>query len=183
MKIVLLSPPWIPLPPTGYGGIERIVYYLSEGLKSKGHNVIVYATGDSRISSELRYFHKKSLGIDTILDHGHSLLFLNHIYHAIKNLPKDSDIIHNHCEYFAMHLLDKIDIPFAHTLHGSFSIDPQKDPKDNGGIQAYLETLSLFKNHNFISISEYQRSGNNELNYAATVYNSIDIKEFDFYEN
>ncbi|MBI4089217.1 MAG: glycosyltransferase family 4 protein [Candidatus Levybacteria bacterium] len=180
MKIVLLSPPWIPLPPKGYGGIENIVYNLAQGLQKKGHEVIVYATGDSKISGELRYLYQKSLGIDTLLEHSYGLLFLNHIYHALQTLPPDTDIVHNHCEYFAMHLLDSLKTPFLHTLHGSFCPDSKKN-SDNSSINTYLETLSLFKNHSFISISNFQRQGNPNLNYIGNVYNGINIDDYSFY--
>lgn len=181
MKIALIAPPWISLPPKGYGGIEVIVYNLSEGLRNKGHEVIVYATGDSKVKSELRYFYSKSLGVDMLLDRGSGLLFLNHINNALKTLPKDLDIIHNHCEYYGMHLLDHIKTPFLHTLHGSFSLDPKKDSIGNKSVRAYLETLHMFNDHPFVSISNFQRNGSPFLNYVGTVYNGINIENFTFY--
>jgi len=48
MRIAVTSPPWIPLPPYGYGGIERVVTNLTEGLVKKGHQVTLFATGEHR---------------------------------------------------------------------------------------------------------------------------------------
>ena len=55
MRIALLSPPWIPVPPSGYGGIEWIVSLLAEELVARGHDVTLFATGDSKTSADLRY--------------------------------------------------------------------------------------------------------------------------------
>ena len=55
MRIALLSPPWIPVPPSGYGGIEWIVSLLADELVARGHDVTLFATGDSKTSADLRY--------------------------------------------------------------------------------------------------------------------------------
>ncbi|MBI2641802.1 glycosyltransferase, partial [Candidatus Roizmanbacteria bacterium] len=62
MKIVMLSTPWIPVPPKGYGGTELVVANLAEGLLKKGHEVTVFATGDSVTSARLEYYYPKALG-------------------------------------------------------------------------------------------------------------------------
>ena len=48
LRIAILSPPWFPVPPTGYGGIEWIVSLLADGLVEQGHEVTMFASGDSR---------------------------------------------------------------------------------------------------------------------------------------
>ena len=186
MKIFLLSPPWIPLPPSGYGGIETVVFNLSEGLQKKGHQVITFCTGDSRISSELRYFYKKSLGVDLLLEKSFALYFLNHIYNALKDIPSDVDILHNHCEMPAMHLLDSVKIPFVHTLHGLL---PKKEEFQNEkgetisfSLRANYEILNMFKKHPFVSISNDQRKAMPDLNFVGNVYNSVDTSQYRFDE-
>lgn len=183
MKIALLAPPWISLPPKGYGGIEIIVSNLALGLRRRGHTVHTYTTGDSRIGSNVPFFYKHSLGIDALLEKEHGLLMLNHIYYALKQLPPDIDIIHNHCEYYAMYLLDNSKIPFVHTLHGSFSQVEKRKLEIDVSMKAYADTLSLFKHHPFVSISDYQRKGKPDLRYIATVYNAINIENFTFFES
>jgi glycosyltransferase involved in cell wall biosynthesis len=192
MKIALLAPPWISLPPKGYGGIEIIVSDLALGLRRKGHTVLTYTTGDSKIESKVPFFYKKSLGIDSLLEKEHGLLMLNHIYYALKHFPPDIDIIHNHCEYYAMYLLDNFKFPFVHTLHGSFSQVEKSKPRTesvrgkldiNVSMKAYVDTLNLFKHHPFVSISDYQRKGKPDLHYVETVYNAINIENFTFIES
>jgi hypothetical protein len=53
VRIAILSPPWFPVPPTGYGGIEWIVSLLSDGLVGQGHDVTLFASGDSRTKATL----------------------------------------------------------------------------------------------------------------------------------
>lgn len=188
MKIAIFSPPLISLPPVGYGGIENVVYNLTEELHNRKHEVYTYATGNSHISANLKYFYNKSLGVDLLLEKSYIFYFLNHVYFALKNLPSDIEIIHNHCEMAAMHLLDQIDIPFVHTLHGP--LPSRSDFLDSSGnmiptkymTRANYETLNLFKHHHFVSVSNSQRKAMPDLNYRGTVYNSVDIHQLKFYE-
>ena len=55
MHIALVAPPFIPVPPVAYGGTELFVAHLAEGLSARGHDVIVYANGESRVSCETRW--------------------------------------------------------------------------------------------------------------------------------
>ncbi len=183
MKVAVISTPWVPLPPIGYGGTEKVVYNLSENLRKKGHQVIVYATGDSKITSQLMYHYPKNLGVNMLTQKSHVYYMLNHVFHALKELPKDIDIIHNHCEYSAMYLLEQFNKPFVHTLHGAFYSSYDQDQKSTDTyIESIRETLALFKHQPFISISDYQRQGMADLNYQATVYNGININDFLFDE-
>ena len=53
MRIAVLSPVWFPVPPTGYGGIEWIVWLLADGLVDAGHDVTLFASGDSHTKAKL----------------------------------------------------------------------------------------------------------------------------------
>ena len=53
MRVAVLSPVWFPVPPTGYGGIEWVVSLLADGLVDAGHDVTLFASGDSRTKAEL----------------------------------------------------------------------------------------------------------------------------------
>ncbi|MCD8484969.1 glycosyltransferase [Candidatus Woesebacteria bacterium] len=53
MKIAMISSPFVPVPPKKYGGTERVIYYLIKGLLEKGHEVTLFATGDSEVECEL----------------------------------------------------------------------------------------------------------------------------------
>ncbi|MCL5114107.1 MAG: glycosyltransferase family 4 protein [Patescibacteria group bacterium] len=171
MKIAQLAPPWISVPPTGYGGTEMIVHYLTEELVRRGHDVTLFASGDSKTKARLSSVFKSAIGNSGELKNQP----LNPLLHYIECFEQASkfDMIHNHAQYYAMFLADLVKTPVVHTIHGSFSKEdvPQADKR---------QTLKKFKDHNFVSISNSQRRGLNILNYVATVYNGIDISEFPF---
>ncbi len=175
MKIALLSTPWIAVPPSGYGGIEKVIGDLTEGLVKRGHQVMLFATGDSKTSARLEYYYDKALGNNLNLKANPYYIF-NHIHAFFKIIKKEKfDIIHNHNQYFPMYFFDLIDQPFVHTLHGAFYKN-LKAPE--GFIEEKRSLLMKFKNHPFISISNNQRTGIPELNYIKTVYNGINPQDF-----
>ncbi|MCJ7826002.1 glycosyltransferase, partial [Patescibacteria group bacterium] len=64
MRIAQIAPPWVAVPPTGYGGIERIISTLTEELVRRGHDVTLFATGDSKTSGTLSSYYEKAIGND-----------------------------------------------------------------------------------------------------------------------
>lgn len=178
MRIAVVSTPWVPVPPLGYGGTEYVVYHLVEGMVEKGHDVTLFATGDSKVSSKLEYFYPKALGNNLNLKLN-PYYMLNHLYHFFKNAKNRFDIIHNNSGRFSLFFLDFLKTPVVYTLHGSYT----KDIQDEYGIaQSAREALLQFKGIPYVSISNKQREGLPELNYAATIYNSIILSEYDFEE-
>ena len=179
MKIALLSPPWIAIPPVGYGGTERVVFQLAEGLVKKGHKVTLFATGDSQTSAKLAFCFKKALGNDWRIKQN-PYLSLEHVYTFIKLAKKENfDIIHNHASYVPLFFLSLENFNFVTTLHGPLDQEIKKlKDKDDILIDAKRRVLSLFKNTPFVSISNHQRKGMPELNYLATVYNGVEIEKF-----
>ncbi|MBI2621034.1 MAG: glycosyltransferase family 4 protein [Candidatus Levybacteria bacterium] len=170
MRIAQLAPPWLSVPPSAYGGTEIIVHYLTEGLVKRGHEVTLFASGDSKTTAKLSYVFKTELGNSGAnkKDALHPLL------HYIECFDRagEFDIIHNHAQYYAMFLAHLVKNPVVHTIHGSFS--PEYTPEEK------IHTLKRFKDHNFISISNSQRNDLPDLNYIATVYNGLDTEEYGF---
>ncbi len=106
MKIAILSTPWISVPPKGYGGMELVVSNLTEELVKKGHDVMLFATGDSKTSANLRFYYKKNLGNDLFLKKNPYYL-LNHLHAFFKIIKKEKfDIIHNNAQYIPQFFLD-----------------------------------------------------------------------------
>jgi glycosyltransferase involved in cell wall biosynthesis len=171
MKIAQLVSPWISVPPEGYGGTELIAHYLTEELVKRGHEVTLFASGDSKTNAKLHYVFPEALGNSGEIKQQP----LNPLLHYIEcfERAKDFDIIHNHAQYTAMFLADLVSTKVIHTIHGSFS------KEDVPGEEKRL-TLRKFSDHNFVSISNSQRKGLEDINYVATVYNGIDLKEFVF---
>lgn len=175
MKIALLAPPWIPIPPKGYGGIELVVGNLVEGLVKKGHDVTLFATGDSKTSARLEYLYPHALGNDLFIKNNHYFM-LDHINSFFRLVLKEKfDILHNNAQYLPMFFFDLQTTPFIHTMHGAYYKDLVTP---SGYIREVRNVLMKFKHHPFVSISDNQRTGLPELNYVGTVYNSIDSRLF-----
>jgi len=61
MRIAIISTAAATVPPVGYGGTERVLHYLTEGLVRAGHEVTLFATGDSRTAADLRWLYRESV--------------------------------------------------------------------------------------------------------------------------
>ncbi|RJQ43612.1 MAG: glycosyltransferase family 4 protein [Gaiellales bacterium] len=166
MKIAMLAPPWIKVPPAGYGGIEWVVHYLTESLVERGHEVTLFASGDSATSAELDAVFFEEMP-DRI---GHSLYEVQHVSACMRRAG-EFDLIHDHSGFAAVAFAPYIDTPLVHTLHGPFTPDTSRFYQ------------SLRDAAHYVAISEYQRGCCPELNYAGTVYNPIDVSTWPFVES
>jgi len=141
MKIALLAPPYLSVPPKKYGGTEKIVSLLADGLVERGHDVTLFATGDSLTRAKLVSVFPSELG-NSGLKKDDGLLPLIHYTSCIKK-TLDFDIIHNHGQYLAMFPCDFSLVPVVHTIHGSYY--PGEVPEEK------RKVLEFFKHHHFVS--------------------------------
>jgi glycosyltransferase involved in cell wall biosynthesis len=118
----MLAPPWISVPPPGYGGVESVVGVLTEALVRRGHAVTLFCAPGSVSSARLV----------TLLDESHpdeierSLYEVDHVARAFEAIDlaaydRRFDVVHDHCGFTALAMADRIDTPFVHTLHGQFT--------------------------------------------------------------
>jgi glycosyltransferase involved in cell wall biosynthesis len=121
LRIAMLAPPWIAVPPTGYGGVETVVSVLTEALVGLGHDVTLFCAPGSASAAR----------VVTLLDADHpdeierALYECDHVARAFDAIepPAGSpafDVVHDHCGFTALALADRLDTPFVHTLHGPF---------------------------------------------------------------
>ncbi|MFH1782094.1 MAG: glycosyltransferase family 4 protein [Candidatus Omnitrophota bacterium] len=174
MKIAVIAPSWIPIPPPRYGGIEIVVYNLVEGLTALGHEVILFAPRDSNVSCRFfPYLEQRefSLGLDSSLREKVFVGELASKYAYSMAAYEKVDIIHNHV--LTTPPVD-IDIPVVHTLHG---------PANEATIKKCVE-FSKSSYHHFVAISDKQRKNymtlNSHINFIDTVHNSIDVGAIDW---
>ena len=168
MRIAQVVAPWLSVPPAGYGGTEGVVHDLTEELVRRGHDVTLFATGDSRTAAKLSWVYEKALGNDGRLTTDPFTL-LSQI-HPVFTHASAFDIIHVHGIRQALFFSDLVATPVVHTLHSTIT---QGD--------ASFEKYAIYKSfpkQNYVSISNSQRKGIPELNYVGTVYNGIDLSEF-----
>lgn len=173
MRIALLAPPYLSVPPVGYGGTEKIVSLLADGLVEKGHDVTLFATGDSITKAKLVSVFPKALGNSGLSKHD-PLLPLKHFTNCFQKASQ-FDIIHNHAQYLAMFLAEFSPTPVLHTMHGSFYEGEVPEEK--------RDVLRMFAHHNFVSISNNQRGGLADLNFVGTVYNGLIPEEYSYVED
>lgn len=167
LRIAEIAPPWVRVPPDLYGGIEWIISILADGLIDRGHDVTLYATGDSRTKARLRGTFKQpvSMGGKGFYDLIHPM--------ATQTIPAfleadRYDIIHDHTGPIAVCLGTLSDTPVLHTLHGPFNPD----------VQQFLRMVG--DKIYFNSISDAQRSGCPELPYVGTIYNAVEVETYPF---
>lgn len=123
MRIGLLAPPWLPVPPAGYGGTEAVVDVLARGLARRGHDVVVFTTGDATVPVE-RLHHFAAAMPDRMDDAEAEREQVRRGYAALA----DCDVIHDHTargpawaiEHGLRNVVTTCHGPFDSTLHGVF---------------------------------------------------------------
>ncbi|MBF2066929.1 MAG: glycosyltransferase family 4 protein [Calothrix sp. C42_A2020_038] len=165
MKIAQIAPLWERVPPKRYGGIELIVKLLTDELVRRGHEVTLFASGDSITAAKLRTVHPQALRIDpNIQEPGiYEHMLLADVYQNAHHF----DVIHSHFGYQTLSYSSFVKTPTVHTLHGAFTSENEK-------------IYRRFAWQKFISISEAQREPRLGLNYIHTVYNGIDTSVYAF---
>jgi len=143
MRIALIAPPFIPIPPKVYGGTELFVAQLADGLKRKGFDVVVYANGESTVNVETRWLYEESewpIASEIYAD----LKDINHTAWAVKDAAAECDIIHlNNAPGVSYSRF--VSQPIVYTVH---------HPKEQGLSDYY----SQYPDVHYVTISEFQKS-------------------------
>lgn len=164
MRIAEIAPPWLSVPPQGYGGIEWVVSLLADGLVERGHDVTLFATGDSITKANLEYVFEAAPGPKLINDIWHDVV---HTTFAMQD-PSRFDIFHVHSPWSSLLAPALLGLPTVHTLHGHFTDEMRR-------LYGMLKDRVWF-----VAISESQRSHMPNLQYAGVVYNGIDVDAYPF---
>jgi glycosyltransferase involved in cell wall biosynthesis len=116
MKIAIIAPPWVPVPPPAYGGTEAVLDTLARGLQSSGHDVLLYATGDSTCRVPTAFTFDHALG--TVATGAASeICHAVDAYDAI--LEWEADVVHDHTLVGPIYA-DRFEVPVVTTNHGPF---------------------------------------------------------------
>ena len=164
LRIAVISPVWFPVPPTGYGGIEWIVWLLADGLVDAGHDVTLFASGDSHTKARLAsvYCTAPSARIGQTLPELHHCL-------ACYASADEFDVINDHSGLPSALIGGLVDKPTLHTIHG---------PLDGEGGVIYEQIAEVAPRIGFISISMNQRKPREELPWVANVPNALDFSVY-----
>jgi glycosyltransferase involved in cell wall biosynthesis len=176
MKIAVVSPMENALPPKGYGGVELVVANLVNELVDQGHDVTLYASGDSKTKAKLFPCVPKAVNKMP----GHENLQLKNlmgfdvlIKAAMDINTKDFDIVHNHFEWPFLLFRDFIDKPVVTTVHITLDERIAKESHDT-------YNFSTFRKSPLITVSKAMQSLAPKLNFVGNVYNGIDIDKYSF---
>src|SRR5918992_3815303 len=155
MRIAQVAPPWVSVPPKGYGGIEWVVSLLADGLVDRGHEVTLFGTGDSVTKAHLEYMFEHADGIEAINSIWHDTVHQAFVHRDLSRF----DLVHQHVYWSGVVAGMGAGIPVVHTLHRHFS-DQMRRIYELVGDRLW-----------FVAISEDQRSHMPDLRYAGVVHN------------
>ena len=164
LRIGLLAPPWFAVPPPRYGGIEAVVAVLAEGLVARGHDVTVFASGDSSTSARLVATHAKAQSLHL----GQTVPELEHVADCIRRAG-EFDVISDHSGPLAVALSGLVETPFVHTVHNAL---------DESLARAYDAALALAPSARLVSLSPQQRRPRPAYPWLANVPNAVDLERY-----
>ncbi|MGE0224933.1 MAG: glycosyltransferase family 4 protein [Acetobacteraceae bacterium] len=159
MRIAQVSPLFEAVPPKLYGGTERVVYSLTEELVAMGHDVTLFASGDSVTSATLAPMREQALRLDPSVKDWVATYY--RMIELIYRRKDEFDVIHFHIDYFPLSLFSRQRVPFLTTLHGRLDV------------QEFVDVFSTFPDAPFVSISNSQRQPIPQLNWIRTVLHGM----------
>jgi glycosyltransferase involved in cell wall biosynthesis len=161
MRIGLIAPPVIPLPPPTYAGTERIVSLLALGLHARGHRVTVFASGDSELPCEVVPVVPRALWADGMT--GDLGVYFQMAVSRAWDEADRFDVIHSNVETHGFLFAQHASVPVVTTLHGRLDV---------AGATQYIDALPTIP---LVAISESQRRWNPDANWVATIHHGLDF--------
>jgi glycosyltransferase involved in cell wall biosynthesis len=159
MRIAQVAPLTEAVPPKLYGGTERVVYWLIEELVALGHNVTLFASGDSCTSAKLEPFWPRALRLDGSVRDPNALhmAMLEHV----RRRADEFDFLHFHLDYYPFSLFSRQRTPFVTTLHGRLDL-PEHQP-----------VFDTFSSVPVVSISNAQRRPIPQARWVNTIHHGL----------
>lgn len=153
----------LPVPPPRYGGVERIVAVLAEGLHARGHAVTVFAPGDSSVSGELVATVPRGLWGDGF--HPAPSAHYQRTCDLVVARADDFDVIHSHIDQYGFAIADRAQVPVVSTIHGRTDTAP------------LATELARQPRPQLIAISDSQRSYVPSANWLATIHHGLPLEQ------
>jgi glycosyltransferase involved in cell wall biosynthesis len=164
LKIAQVSPLYESVPPQTYGGTERVVSYLTEALVALGHQVTLFASGDSQTTAELVPVCPRSLRLDpeSVDSLAHHMLMIE----RVAQRADDFDIVHFHVDYVHYPVTRRVRCRHVTTLHGRLDLTDLQPLYDE------------FADVPLVSISNSQRTPLPQAHWVATVHHGLPLDRF-----
>ncbi len=162
MRIAQVAPLTEAIPPKFYGGTERVVHWLTEELVALGHDVTLYASGDSCTSAKLEAAWPRALRLDGSVRDPNALHML--MLERVRQRAGEFDFLHFHLDYYPFSIFSRQHTPFMTTLHGRLDL-PEHQP-----------LFATFPLAPIISISDAQRRPIPHAGWVKTIYHGLPEK-------
>ncbi len=162
MRIAQIAPLTEAVPPKLYGGTERVIHWLTEELVALGHEVTLFASGDSCTSAKLTAGWPRALRLDGAVRDANALHLA--MLENVRRQAADFDFLHFHLDYYPFSLFSRQQTPFLTTLHGRLDL-PELQP-----------VFSTFSSVPVISISNAQRRPLPQAHWLRTIYHGLPAK-------
>jgi glycosyltransferase involved in cell wall biosynthesis len=159
MRIAQVAPLTEAIPPKLYGGTERVVHWLTEELVNLGHDVTLYASGDSVTSAKLEAPWPRALRLDGSVRDPNALHML--MLEQVRRRRADFDFLHFHLDYYPFSMFSRQSTPFVTTLHGRLDL-PEHQP-----------VFSTFSTVPVVSISNAQRRPLPQARWVRTIHHGL----------
>lgn len=161
MRIAIVAPPWLPVPPPAYGGTENVLDTLARGLKAAGHDVLLCTTGDSTCPVRRISIFDDSVGVGV----GSSVDEIRHVLYAYEKI-QGVDVVHDHTLVGPLHSAAFPGLPVVTTNHGPFN----------------AELIDLYRVLSgrvpVIAISHHQASTATDVPIAAVIHHGVSLSDF-----
>jgi glycosyltransferase involved in cell wall biosynthesis len=162
VKIAVIAPPWVPVPPPAYGGTEAVLDNLCRGLRAAGHDVLLFATGDSTCDVDVRWVLDRAAG--TVA--AGAATELRHVIHAYRTLSDwGPDVVHDHTLVGPVYA-SRCRVPVVTTNHGPF------DGELGDLYRAIADSVAV------IAISEHHARSAAGIPVAAVIHHGVDVDAF-----
>ncbi len=163
MRIALIAPPWLPVPPPAYGGTEAVIDRLARGLATKGNEVVLFTTGDSTCPVPTAWCYERGQ-MERI---GNSVVEMRHLIEAY-DVVRSCDIVHDHTMLGPLYSERFPELHVATTAHGEFT----------------EEVLPLYrrlgKRVAIVAISADQASRARGIRISRVIHHGLDLDAFPF---
>ncbi len=162
MRIAQIAPLFEAVPPKLYGGTERVVSNLTEELVAMGHDVTLFASGDSVTAAKLDAPWPRALRLDPDMRDWPATYAI--MIEHVRQRAHDFDVLHFHIDYWPNSVFTRQDTPFLTTMHGRLDL------------AEFAAVYRMFPQVPMISISNNQRKPLLDIGWAATVYHGLPEK-------
>jgi glycosyltransferase involved in cell wall biosynthesis len=159
MRIAQIAPLAESVPPKLYGGTERVVAWLVDELVSLGHEVTLFASGDSQTKARLHAVWPRALRLGR--PRTDPMVAQAALLEAVARHATEFDVIHTHIDWLHLPLLSRLGVPFLTTCHGRLDLP------------GFPDVVRRFPDAPFVSISDNQRAPLNEANWIGTIYHGL----------